>query len=211
MRTCHALAFALLALPSQADTRDLPWWNLELTNPPMMDGAEARVLLSLEDARKILAWEAGPDKGEPAWLERVDWEKWMVVVVPWASRGDEGCDVVRVTAGKAVAIEMMRDKATGEKAANARGAMAILMERFDHGIVSVNWVEGSVKEMRARRDCDCTGDTMAAKSKGQCGACGRDGELGAGGVCHHCHGRQQTCATCGKRLSGRRPLREEKK
>lgn len=214
MRPLASLLFALLAVPALADITNLPWWRLELKNQPQLEGEEPRVLLTLKAAREMLERRDGDQTWEPEWLKRVDFEKWMIVIVPCAARDGEAWDVERVTAGKILEIHLMRQADNGRKGAATRGSMAILMERFDPAVrgelqsrpVAI-WVEGDLEAMRAKRDCVCK---PPAEPKGKCGVCGAEAARGADDVCEACH-RMHVCGMCKKRVLVPVPLKEEKK
>lgn len=226
----RALLLALsLVLPAAADeSSPLSWWRLQ-THPPELTGDKAVALRSLDAARALLRWQDGIKTLEPAWLERVDFEKWMVVMVP--CRGNEGTrwDVIAVTQPGAgggghghprpaatderpePTIALMRELNGDGNTQVAASAIAVLIPKSDLEVLTT-WREGKIEDLAKDRDCHCVPDPSWIGARGSCSRCGDEKTtLGIPGICQRCATALQQCFVCGKRVPGPVPLREERK
>lgn len=207
----RALALlALASLPAFAEeSRPMRWWVVGAASYDHEAGGSIE-LRTVEQARKALARKTKDGIEVDPLADRVDFEKWMLVIVECTGNGGTKWEVVSAAwERKEPTITLVTETNPDGNEAWACAAIVVLIPRCE-GKVTICRTAGEVAEARRGRDCSCGPRTMMARSEGKCRDCGRQSEIGQPGSCGECAARRQVCQDCDKRVPGPAPLKEEK-
>lgn len=210
IRLCILGLIAALPFPAGADSsHPVKWWRLDagdLKHPGK--GDSAIVCRTVEQAKAAVRAGDGREAVTPAWVSAIDFEAWMVVVLPCS--GNEGAqfDVEKTTDedGK-LFVWCIREKNADGNDGGRDAAMAVLVRKTEAPVKAV-WSEGTLKALRERRDC-AGGHADKDMEGGRCGECGKS-PLGSPKcrLCGDCASATQSCKFCLKRVAGDPPLKK---
>ncbi len=201
---------ATLPPPAGADSSEpVKWWRLDsgdLRHPGK--GDSAIVCRTVEEATAVVC--AGNERKPvtPAWVSTIDFEAWMIIVIPCTGNAGAQFDVEKTTDedGK-IFVWCIREKNADENDGGRDAAMAILVRKTEAPVKAV-WSEGTLKALRERRDC-AGGHEDKDMEGGRCGRCGKS-PLGSPKcrLCGDCASATQSCMICLKRVAGDPPLKK---
>lgn len=202
MRLGVMVLFSAAAPWVAADSSNpVQWWRLDasdLRHPGKGDAAIA--CRTLEEAKSMILVGDAKKAAPPDWVAKVDFDAWMLVVVPCS--GNEGAqfDVEKVTDedGK-IFVWCIREKSADGNEKSHDSAMAVLVKKTD-GSVKAVWSDDTMKALRVRRDCaGGHGDKDMVGHK--CAHCGAPETPSPNcHLCGKCQGELQQCGFCFKRV-----------
>ncbi|MEK7470271.1 MAG: hypothetical protein AAB074_23110 [Planctomycetota bacterium] len=205
-----AFAFALLAaLPAAAiETSPTPWWVLRTVPLHAEKEGPAVVFRSAREADSVMRWIERDKMTRAAVVDRVDFEKWMLVLVRCEGNCGAKWDVKGASWDcKAPTLLVVREMNPDGNEMAAISSLLVLVPRTEKDVV-VTWSDGDVAKMQKDRDCGCKGGAPPVRTAGDkdamvlCGLCKKVSVCGGPTWCDECANARQACATCHGRIAG---------
>ncbi|MCE9582546.1 MAG: hypothetical protein K8T20_08645 [Planctomycetes bacterium] len=210
MRSGVLALFAAAAPWAAADSSNpVQWWRLDacdLRHPGKGDAAIA--CRTLEEAKAMILVGDAKKAAPPDWVEKVDFDAWMLIVVPCSGNADAQFDVEKVTDedGK-IFVWCVRENTPEGKEKPHDTAMAVLVKKTDGNVKAV-WTDDTMKALRVRRDC-AGGHGDKDMEGGACTNCRKAGTSSPKNkLCGKCQAELQQCGFCFKRVPGDSPLKK---
>lgn len=214
MRVLTAVLAVCASLPAFADeSSPMLWWSVAATPINYDLPGDSVEIRTVAEAREAFTWKVGEKTLTAPIAGQVDFEKWMIVMIKCTGNSGSSWDVKKATwEGKTPTIEVIGTINPDGNEAYEQCVLLVLIPTSKEmvKIVHRNSLElGAVAAMQKERDCGCT-PTDVKPLAADCPVCKKEGASGRGlKWCPDCAKARQACPSCGLRIAGQPPLKEE--